>query len=138
MRSTIYKNHAPKCAMPDCLNLVAYHSRTIKKDGTPSFKWKTFCEKHRTLPSGRVARNNFIKSKGGCENADGRLGWVCGDPKTDSLTIDHWDGNKHNTDQDNLVVLCANCHNKKSKIFKDTTQRYQNFNLRFYDLFEEI
>ena len=77
-----------------------------------------------------------MASRGGCENRDARCGFKCGDPTTPSLTVDHWDGNKHNNDQDNLVILCANCHNQKSKMFGDTLKRYSNVNPRFYELFE--
>ena len=133
---SLMKNWAPKCAHPDCKTPVSYHEKYAKKDGSIGAKWKTFCEYHRTI--GRDSRDIFLKSKGGCENRDARLGWVCGDSKTPSLTIDHWDGNKHNNTQENLVVLCANCHNEKSKKFKDTLMRYKNVNAKFYDLFEEI
>jgi hypothetical protein len=136
MTKGIMKNWAPKCAMPNCNNLVGYHKKFIKADGTVGVKWKTFCDTHRTV--NKAGRDVFMKSRGGCENQDGRLGWVCGDPATDSLTIDHWDGNKYNNDQDNLVILCANCHNKKTKIFKDNTQRYQLVNPMFYTHFEEL
>jgi len=136
MRMSLLKGWAPRCAHPDCKTPVGYHERYTKIDGTLGAKWKTFCEYHRTV--GRQERDTFIKSKGGCENRDARLGWVCGDPETPSLTIDHWDGNKHNNNQDNLVVLCANCHNEKSKKFKDTLQRYTNYNTRYHDFFEEL
>lgn len=135
MRTSIAKTWSPKCAHPDCISFVNYHDKGLKEDGTPWFKWKSFCEFHRTV--GKSSRDRFIKSKGGCENRDSRLGWVCGDPQTPSLTIDHWDGNKHNNTQDNLVVLCANCHNEKSKKFKDSLQRYTNYNTRFHEFFEE-
>jgi 5-methylcytosine-specific restriction endonuclease McrA len=135
MRISLMKNWAPRCAHPDCKTPVSYHEKYAKKDGSIGAKWKTFCEYHRTI--GKDSRDIFLKSKGGCENRDARLGWVCGDPKTPSLTIDHWDGNKHNNTQENLVVLCANCHNEKSKKFKDTLMRYKNVNPKFYDLFEE-
>ena len=130
------KTWAPKCAHPECNQFVGYHERYIKQDGTPGAKWKTFCEYHRTV--GKGERDTFIKSKGGCENRDSRLGWRCGDPETPSLTVDHWDGNKHNNNQNNLVVLCANCHNEKSKRFKDTTKRYTNYNTKFHDFFEFV
>ena len=135
---SLMKNWAPKCAHLDCKQPVSYHVRYIKKDGCVGAKWKTFCEYHRTV--GKASRDAFMKSKGGCENRDGDLGlpWACGNPNTPSLTIDHWDGNKHNNEQHNLKVLCANCHNEKTKLFKDTVQRYKNFNQRYYDLFEEI
>lgn len=124
MKNSIYKTWAPKCALPGCIHNVGYHSSRIKKDGTVGYKWKTFCESHRTV--NKAARDIFLKSRGGCENRDARCGWVCGDPDTLSLTIDHWDGNKHNNNQDNLVVLCANCHNRKTKNNKDTLTRYFN------------
>ena len=130
------KTWAPKCAHPECNQPVGYHEKYIKQDGTPGAKWKTFCEYHRTV--GKRERDTFIKSKGGCENRDSRLGWKCGDHGTPSLTVDHWDGNKHNNNQDNLVVLCANCHNEKSKKFKDTIQRYTNYNTKFHDFFEFV
>jgi len=136
MKTSLMKTWAPKCAHPDCKRPVSYHERYIKQDGTPGAKWKTFCEYHRTV--GKGERDTFIKSKGGCENRDARLGWKCGDSNTPSLTIDHWDGNKHNNHQDNLVVLCANCHNEKSKKFKDTVQRYTNYNTKFHDFFEFV
>lgn len=138
MLKNFSKLHAPCCAHPDCNNLVGYHERKIKKDNTISYKWKTFCEKHRTVY--KSVRDAFITSKGGCQNKDGMLGWECGNPNVDkySLTIDHYDGNKHNNDQNNLVVLCANCHNKKTKLFRDSVQEYKNVNQRFYTLFEVI
>jgi 5-methylcytosine-specific restriction endonuclease McrA len=132
---SLMKNWAPRCAHPECKTHVGYHEKYAKKDGSIGAKWKTFCEYHRTI--GKDSRDIFIKSKGGCENRDARCGWVCGDPNTPSLTIDHWDGNKHNNTQENLVVLCANCHNEKSKKFKDTLMRYTNVNPKFYDFFEE-
>jgi 5-methylcytosine-specific restriction endonuclease McrA len=133
MAST-HKLWAPPCAKPGCINKVGYHKKYIKVDGTPGFKWKAFCSFHRT--SGRAERDAFIKSRGGCENIDARCGFKCGDPTTPSLTIDHWDGDKHNDDQDNLVVLCANCHNEKSKRFKDILNRYSNYSSHFDNLFE--
>jgi 5-methylcytosine-specific restriction endonuclease McrA len=136
MKASLMKTWAPKCAHPECNQFVGYHERYIKQDGTPGAKWKTFCEYHRTV--GKGERDTFIKSKGGCENRDSRLGWRCGDPGTPSLTVDHWDGNKHNNNQNNLVVLCANCHNEKSKRFKDTTKRYTNYNTKFHDFFEFV
>jgi 5-methylcytosine-specific restriction endonuclease McrA len=137
MKKHYLKNWAPKCALPDCNDPVSYHKKWIKQDGTVGVKWKTFCDNHRTV--NKAARDIFMKSRGGCENRNGTLGldWKCGDPDTDSLTIDHWDGNKHNNNQDNLIILCANCHNKKTKLFKDNTQRYQLVNPMFYNLFEE-
>lgn len=119
------KQYAPVCALPGCLNKVGYHKRFIKKDLTPGYKFKTFCEEHRTVKKSQ--RDEFLKSRGGCENRDARLGFVCGDPNTESLTLDHWDGNRKNEDESNLVVLCANCHNKKTKLFKDHNTRYKNY-----------
>lgn len=129
-----YKAYAPVCALPDCINLVGYHKKYIKTDGTVGWKWKTFCERHRTVD--KAARDYFIKSRGGCENRDGRLGRTCQDPNTPSLTVDHWDGDKYNNDQDNLVVLCANCHSLKTMLFGDNLNRYSNTSSIFSSLFE--
>jgi 5-methylcytosine-specific restriction endonuclease McrA len=134
MARAVINDYAPCCALPDCNNKVAYHKKYIKDDGTPGAKWKTFCEHHRSV-SGKAAVEIFKKSKGGCENRDARLGFVCGDPGTDSLTIDHWDGNRLNTNQDNIVVLCANCHNKKTKLFGDHLTKYVHVNKHFDKLF---
>jgi 5-methylcytosine-specific restriction endonuclease McrA len=132
----LYKTWAPTCSLPDCLEKVGYHKKYLKEDGTPGYNWKSFCEKHRTV--GKAERDHFIKSRNGCENVDARCGFKCGDPTTPSLTIDHWDGNKYNNDQSNLVILCANCHNEKSKRFKDTTVRYKNEPKMFSRFFEEV
>jgi hypothetical protein len=132
---SIYKTWAPRCAMPDCNDSVGYHSSKLKNDGTRAYKWKTFCDHHRTV--GKAARDLFLKSRGGCENRDGRAGFICKWPDSPSLTLDHWDGNKHNNDESNLVVLCANCHNEKSKRAGDTRMRYHNVSRMFYDLFQE-
>lgn len=131
------KMHAPKCAMPECTKSVGYHKSYIKLDGTRGYKHKTFCEYHRKDVIGKAAKQLFLNSKGGCENKDGRVGFVCGDPKTSSLTIDHWDGDKYNNHEDNLVVLCANCHNEKTKRAGDTLQRYTLTPETYYELFEE-
>lgn len=133
--AAMYKTWAPKCALPDCLGRVGYHKRYIKQDGTPGFRWKAFCEEHRNVK--KTARDAFLNSRGGCENKDARCGFVCGNPSTPSLTIDHWDGNKYNNNQDNLVVLCANCHNEKSKRFKDSLIRYSNTPQMYSELFYE-
>lgn len=136
-KTPIFKTYAPRCAYPDCITRVGYHEKYIKSDGTPGYKWKTFCDHHRTV--GRKAKEIFLKSKGGCENRYGTIGlpWTCGNPDTPSLTIDHWDGNKHNNDESNLKILCANCHNEKTKLFGDTKQRYRNVNPNYDRLFTE-
>lgn len=135
MRSqSIAKIHAPKCSHPTCNNQVGYHKRANKLDGTPVWKWKTFCSNHRTVL--RFEVDEWMKSVG-CENKHGYLGWFCRDPNTDSLTIDHHDGDKLNTSKENLKILCANCHNKKTKIFGDHKKRYDYKNQMFDKLFEE-
>ena len=135
MRAVI-NNYAPCCALPSCTTPVRYHTKYIKEDGTPGAHWKTFCEYHRTV--GRAEQDTFKNSRGGCENRDARLGSPCGDPGTKSLTIDHWDGDKHNNDQDNLVVLCANCHQQKTKLFSDHLKKYENVNPNFDKWFDTV
>lgn len=38
----------------------------------------------------------------------------CGCSDSDCLEIDHIDGNRNNTQIDNLQLLCSNCHSKKT------------------------
>jgi hypothetical protein len=133
MRS-LSKNHAPKCSLPGCMSQVNYHRGYVKKDGSPTWKWKAFCDVHRTALKFEV--NEWMQTKG-CENQSGYLGWFCRDPFR-SLTIDHHDGDKLNTSSDNLKILCANCHNEKTKIFGDNKKRYSYTNRMFSDLFEEV
>jgi len=127
--------HAPKCSLPSCHSQVGYHKSYTKKDGSPNWKWKTFCETHRNVLRHEV--DEWMQSVG-CQNKEGYLGWFCRDAKTESLTIDHHDGDKLNTSPDNLKILCANCHNKKTKLFGDNKKRYTYTNRMFSNLFEEI
>jgi 5-methylcytosine-specific restriction endonuclease McrA len=131
---SLVNQYAPCCAMPGCITPVRFHKKYVKKDGSVGANWKTFCEYHRTV--GKPAVDRFKASRGGCENRDARLGFVCGDPSTKSLTVDHWDGDKKNNDQNNLVVLCANCHTQKTKLFSDHLKRYNNINSNFGTFFE--
>jgi 5-methylcytosine-specific restriction endonuclease McrA len=133
MRS-LSRNHATKCSLPACCNRVGYHKGYVKKDGSPTWKWKTFCNLHRTVL--RFEVDEWMQSKG-CENQSGYLGWFCRDPYR-SLTIDHHDGDKLNTSPENIKILCANCHNEKTKIFGDNQKRYSYTNKMFSSLFDEV
>jgi len=126
-----------RCALPDCRQFVDWHSRTRKPDGTWSINWKAFCHTHRD--KNKMISKTFKKERG-CENKDGALGlgFVCGDPNTPSLTIDHWDGNKRNDSSENIKVLCANCHTQKTIIRGDHLTTYNNFNTNFNNLFELV
>lgn len=128
------KIHAPKCSLPACNTQVGYHKGYVKKDGTPTWKWKTFCDIHRTVL--RFEVDEWMQQQG-CENQSGYLGWFCRDPYR-SLTIDHHDGDKLNTSSDNLKILCANCHNAKTKLFGDHKKTYSYTNKMFSTLFEEV
>jgi len=129
------KNHAPKCSHPDCNNRVGYHRRGKKHDDSPIYRWKTFCEAHRNPLKFEV--DEWMRTIG-CENRHGYLGWFCRDPYTESLTIDHHDGDKRNSSRENLKILCANCHNKKTKLFGDHKKRYSYTNPMFDNFFEEV
>jgi 5-methylcytosine-specific restriction endonuclease McrA len=57
-----------------------------------------------------------------CENLDGRLGFECTTTIEDScmLTVDHNNADRNDNSPENLVTLCACCHNYKTKIFRDS------------------
>lgn len=132
-KRSVINNYAPKCALPGCINRVGYHQKYVKIDGTIGAKFKTFCEDHRTV--NKASRDAFMKSRG-CENRDGRLGWICTCTDDDLLTVDHIDGNRHNNDESNLQVLCHNSHNRKTKLCKDHLNTYTYVNKNFYNHFE--
>ena len=128
------KLHAPKCSLPCCNTQVGYHRGYVQKNGSPTWRWKAFCEVHRTVLRFKVEE---WKQQQGCENKSGYLGWFCRDPYR-SLTIDHHDGDKLNTSVNNLKILCANCHNAKTKLFGDHKKKYSYTNKMFSTLFEEV
>ena len=130
---TIAKNWAPKCCLPFCESRVDYQRQGRKADGSPVFKWKVFCNKHRNALKHEVEE---FKDLRGCENRSGYLGWICRDPYNKSLTIDHHDGNKLNTNKENIKVLCANCHQEKTKVFGDHLKKYSYVNPMAEQLFE--
>jgi len=51
---------------------------------------------------------------------------ICGFKPTHlcQMDIDHIDGNRHNNSDNNLQVLCANCHRLKTYMNKDWQGRY--------------
>lgn len=135
MRTPHYKLHAPKCAHPDCNTPVHYHSRYLKEDGSPGFKWKVFCEYHRK--KGRKSMQ-AIKENAGCANVSGKYKFVCTsvihDPS--QIQVHHIDGNKHNNNVENLEFLCANCHSLVTKLMGDNLTRYDYTNPMFDQFFE--
>ena len=121
----IYKIWAPQCVYPGCINRVGYHEQYRKTNGTVGFKWKRFCEDHRTTKKSQA--DEFKMSKG-CENVDGRYGFSCTATiiGPEQLHIHHRDGDKHNNDVVNLECLCANCHSTVTRINGDHLNSYNN------------
>ena len=117
-----YKRWAPKCALPECINLVSYH----KKQGN-CYKWKMFCDPHRDIKQ-RKAKVDIWKLKQGCSNIDAHHGFKCTSHITDAsqLDVNHIDGDRQNQDKDNLEILCKVCHQRVTVDNQHHTTRYTN------------
>lgn len=126
----IYQKWAPKCALPGCEDLVLYH----KKKGN-SYKWKMFCESHRSNLKSAV--DNWKLSRG-CENVTAHHGFVCTSTITDAVQLDinHLDGDRYNQDTANLEILCKVCHARVTVDNGHHTNRYVNQVYLNPDLFE--
>ena len=101
-------SHKPfiKCSLPNCNNRVGEH-----KKGNP----KQFCEPHRKQRKKEV--DNF-KMTTGCQNQSGQYGGIpCNciilDPS--QLEINHINGHNSDRRDENVEVLCANCHRLATK-----------------------
>jgi len=121
----IYKNYAPCCAYDGCTTKVSYHTKYRKINGTLGFKWKRYCNNHRTIKKAVV---DDWKMEKGCENVDGRYGFQCTATiiAPEQLDIHHRDGNKHNNSQENLECICGNCHSVVTVQNGDHRNRYNN------------
>lgn len=126
MSRNVINNYAPICAIPGCINRVRYKEKYIKLDGTPGARWHTCCDDHKTIL--KPERDNYVKT--GCV--------MCGCNDIDCLQIDHIDGNRHNNNESNKQILCANCHQKKTKLNGDHLNTYNYVNDRFDNFFELI
>ena len=101
-----------KCSIPNCTEKVGYHTVKTNKNGTGTrIVWKNMCNKHRAKGIGRDLADRW-KLQHGCENSDGRYGFVCTSVISNpaQLQINHKDGNNLNRDESNIEVLCGNCH----------------------------
>jgi len=132
----VHKCYAPQCALPRCISKVSYHNKNTKKStGTGSYKWKNFCEFHRKEGKSEVDR---WKMKQGCANIDAHHGFKCTATilGPEQLQVNHQDGNRQNTDIDNLEILCANCHARVTISENHHLNRYDNSVSLSKDLWE--
>jgi hypothetical protein len=104
MIRNVVNNYKPECALPGCSTRVSYHNAKGL-----SAKWKMFCTAHRTTRKFEV--DNW-KLKQGCSNVDAHHGFVCTATifGAEQLDVNHIDGDRYNSNSNNLEVLCRNCH----------------------------
>ena len=116
---------APCCTYPGCTNLVGYHKKWIKADGTKGFKHKSACKDHRTKKKMEFRQ---WKLAVGCENKDGRYGTPCTTTITmaSQIDINHKDGNRKNNDPSNQERLCKCCHSLATMSQKHYLNNYTN------------
>jgi hypothetical protein len=122
----IAKYDNPIC--PEC-NLRKCYRSGWKKDGSPIFRRK--CDICRGKPLRRVSSKKrpyyriayAIKQASMMCGVDG-----CGFKAIhiSQLDIDHIDGDKHNNNLENLLVMCANCHRLKTAL----NEEYKHIDFR--------
>jgi len=113
------KNSYIKCSLPNCHQKVGYHRiKALKRSDGFSIVWKNLCEKHRTgIGKDLVDRWKLLQ---GCCNQNGKYGLACTSVISDpgQLQINHIDGNNANRNDNNIEVICGNCHTLATKINK--------------------
>lgn len=132
---SVINNYRPKCGWHTCTNLVRYHDKYVKVDGTVGAIWKMFCEYHRT--TAKIEIDEWKLSQG-CTNVDTHLGFKCEskeivDPEL--IQVNHIDGNRLNTDFKNLECLCKPCHDRISLELNHNQNRYSFVNKNFDKFF---
>jgi len=134
--SSIAKLWAPKCVMDVCNNRVSYHKKYEKLGDTgPGFKWKSACDYHRG--AGKPMFDAWKLSRG-CENTDAHHGFICTSTITEpgQIDINHIDGDKRNTEPDNIECLCRVCH---ARVTVDNGHQHNRYNNQVFlppELFE--
>jgi 5-methylcytosine-specific restriction endonuclease McrA len=74
---------------------------------------RTYSKYCSTCKRGKIQKNNLLKIDKSCQ----KCGFKPEHPS--QMDIDHIDGNHRNNSDDNLQVLCANCHRLKTHINKE-------------------
>lgn len=122
-RAKMTPHERPKCAQCN-KNFCKLQSWRLglKKDGTPYYhRMCSVCRRARSKPEQpdyhhRGYRKVAFRAAGKdphCTNCGFVPIHIC------QLDVDHIDGNKSNSDINNLQILCANCHRLKTRIHND-------------------
>ena len=110
----------PKCVIEGC-NKPGQHTGHYRKDGTVVYR--KLCDAHHAIRY-NMDGGYTLHKKDYCENADGRLGFVCTTTIVDScqLDVDHVNNNHNDNNVENLDTLCSCCHNYKTRYFSKYTE----------------
>lgn len=106
--------------LPLCVNDGCDRNVAVREWKNWSFKSECSSCSSRRIKTGVMREGVTQHKKTYCENADSQLGFPCPVPKdgwggfSNSLDLDHIDGDHYNNVPENVKTFCKLCHGRKS------------------------